>query len=216
MTDEAPKEEQVKDSGLGKGILIAVLLWIVYQMGTWHGASEERSKRGLFPRLFGVPTEKTPYQSPDEIEDERGPIRRFFDVTQLPVEVQEMHRLHDNALGFSRHIDVDLCEIAQKHAKEMSIIGLSHMWFKNRVEGFGPKSAGENVAFGYTVKGVFDGFMRSERHRENILNKAYDTVGYGMHKRGNRYFWVVIFIESQSESLESSEFSVVFQGELND
>ena len=48
----------------------------------------------------------------------------------------------------------------------------------------GLTSAGENVAYGYATgrSVVFDGWMRSEGHRENILNRQFRLLGMGARR----------------------------------
>jgi len=114
------------------------------------------------------------------------------------VDVKKMHVLHTEASGIDRIIDEELCEVAQQHSAEMSIIGLSHIWFKKRIAHVPHRSASENIAFGYKVEDTFAGFMNSRSHREAILSEKYDRVGYGtVRRQDGRRFWTIIFIESK-------------------
>lgn len=43
------------------------------------------------------------------------------------------------------------------------------------------KTAGENLAYGYaTTDEVINGWMNSPVHKENVLNKSYTSVGFGV------------------------------------
>lgn len=42
------------------------------------------------------------------------------------------------------------------------------------------RSAGENIAGNQSVEGAFNAWMNSTGHRENILNKNFDYVGFGI------------------------------------
>ncbi|RAS61914.1 uncharacterized protein YkwD [Lentzea atacamensis] len=55
-----------------------------------------------------------------------------------------------------------------------------------------PKPGGENIAMGYpTPAAVMDGWMKSQGHRENILNCEFATMGVGLDTRGN--YWTQNF-----------------------
>jgi uncharacterized protein YkwD len=64
----------------------------------------------------------------------------------------------------------------------------------NMLKSFGIsyKSAGENIARGYTTpKAVVDGWMNSPGHRANILNSSFTEIGVG-YASGN--YWTQMFI----------------------
>lgn len=58
---------------------------------------------------------------------------------------------------------------------------------------------GENIAAGYpTPQHVFDGWMESPGHRENILNPNYTYIGIGYYYKNNdenkyEHYWVQLF-----------------------
>ena len=59
--------------------------------------------------------------------------------------------------------------------------------------GISYKSAGENIAKGQrTPQAVFNSWMNSSGHRQNILNPNYTRIGVGYVKDGN--YWTQIFI----------------------
>ena len=54
-------------------------------------------------------------------------------------------------------------------------------------------TAGENIAAGYaTPEAVVNGWMNSDGHRANILNKSFTTIGVGYNGSGN--YWVQLFV----------------------
>lgn len=57
---------------------------------------------------------------------------------------------------------------------------------------------GENVAYGYrNSKNVFDAWMRSPGHRENILNPNFQDIGIGIKGQFlNDIYWTQVFGES--------------------
>ena len=59
--------------------------------------------------------------------------------------------------------------------------------------GISYKSAGENIAQGYTTaEAVVNGWMNSSGHRANILNANYTKIGIGYEANGN--YWTQLFI----------------------
>ena len=59
--------------------------------------------------------------------------------------------------------------------------------------GISYKSAGENIAQGYTSpEAVVKGWMNSSGHRANILNASYTHIGIGYEASGN--YWTQMFI----------------------
>ena len=59
--------------------------------------------------------------------------------------------------------------------------------------GISYKSAGENIAQGYTTaEAVVNGWMNSSGHRANILNASYTKIGIGYETDGN--YWTQMFI----------------------
>ncbi len=59
--------------------------------------------------------------------------------------------------------------------------------------GISYKSAGENIAQGYTTaEAVVNGWMNSSGHRANILNANYTQIGIGYEANGN--YWTQLFI----------------------
>ena len=91
-----------------------------------------------------------------------------------------------------------LCKSAQEHADDMytnnyfSHVSQDGRTMSDRIEkytsSYGYK--GENIALGYsTPEEVVKGWMSSEGHRNNILNKNYTDIGVGY----NNGYWVQNF-----------------------
>jgi uncharacterized protein YkwD len=61
--------------------------------------------------------------------------------------------------------------------------------------GFRYKSAGENIAWGYSNPAeVFAAWMRSAGHRDNILSPAFTRIGVGVKADGaGRPFYCQVF-----------------------
>ena len=64
--------------------------------------------------------------------------------------------------------------------------------------GYDLRFIAENLAAGQpTVDEAMDGWMKSEKHRENILSKIYTEAGFGLaigkNKRGYQIIWVQVF-----------------------
>jgi uncharacterized protein YkwD len=64
-------------------------------------------------------------------------------------------------------------------------------------QSYGFSAAAENIGAGYSAaQAMFDGWMSSEGHRENMLNPAYSEVGIGYSFRSNTeygHYWVADF-----------------------
>jgi uncharacterized protein YkwD len=64
--------------------------------------------------------------------------------------------------------------------------------------GYDLRFIAENLAAGQpTVDEAMDGWMKSEKHRDNILSKIYTEVGFGLaigrNRRGYQIIWVQVF-----------------------
>ena len=65
-----------------------------------------------------------------------------------------------------------------------------------RAAGYDYRRAGENVASGdesFSVKEIFQGWMDSEGHRKNILNKGYTEIGLGAASAGSQRYYTQVF-----------------------
>ena len=97
-------------------------------------------------------------------------------------------------------IDDRITTAAQGHSTDMANKGyFNHVSepegtsFSQRMKNAGyPKPGGENIAMGYaTPAAVMDGWMKSQGHRENILNCDFTAMGVGLDTRGN--YWTQNF-----------------------
>ncbi|WP_332874990.1 CAP domain-containing protein [Streptomyces geranii] len=93
-----------------------------------------------------------------------------------------------------------LTKAAQDHSQDMadhqnmSHTGSDGSSMSDRLTRVGYKfrSAGENVAAGYTTpESVMDGWMNSSGHRANILNCGFKEIGIGLAQPGN--YWTQDF-----------------------
>lgn len=69
---------------------------------------------------------------------------------------------------------------------------ISRSWYARLQDnGYPGGQCGENIAYGYpSAQAVFDGWMASDGHRENIENPAYTTTGLGAaHGKNGWIYW---------------------------
>jgi uncharacterized protein YkwD len=97
------------------------------------------------------------------------------------------------------HADSRLAAAAQGHSADMASRGyFAHVapegetpWDRARKAGYDTPSA-ENIAMGYrTAADVVAAWMRSQDHRQNILNCSSHALGVGFDPRG--YYWTQLF-----------------------
>lgn len=93
-----------------------------------------------------------------------------------------------------------LTKAAQDHSQDMadhqnmSHTGSDGSSMSDRLSrvGYAFRSAGENVAAGYTSpESVMDGWMNSAGHKANILNCGFKEIGIGLAQPG--YYWTQDF-----------------------
>jgi uncharacterized protein YkwD len=83
---------------------------------------------------------------------------------------------------------------AHRHSEEMADSGtLFHSCLSCNGRR-GPSAIGENVGVGPNLQDIHDALMDSQSHRDNILSTAYDRVGIGIVRRGDR-LWVTELFE---------------------
>lgn len=97
---------------------------------------------------------------------------------------------HEEALT----IDPELAAAAQAKANDMVAV---NYWAHNSPDGktpwsfiagsgYGYQTAGENLAYGFdNATSTVIGWMNSDEHRANILNNAYQNVGFGVASSPN-------------------------------
>ncbi|HEY6569533.1 MAG TPA: CAP domain-containing protein [Candidatus Limnocylindrales bacterium] len=117
----------------------------------------------------------------------------------------------------SLKLDADLRTIARWRSKDMidrdyfshTIKGTGHnvFWYMQYEYGYCFKVAGENIGTvkwrGASVEDatnwVFDAFMKSDGHRDNIMGKSWDVVAVGAYKGpDDKFMWTVLFADSCS------------------
>ena len=85
--------------------------------------------------------------------------------------------------------DANLTKVARKHAADMVT---QHYFNHTNLQGQSPfdrleasgiryRSAGENIAYNYSVEKLEEAWMNSPGHRANILNASYTHVGLGLY-----------------------------------
>ena len=95
--------------------------------------------------------------------------------------------------------------VADERAKELIVL-FSHTRLDGTqwdailpLYGIRAGSGGENIAMGTSrsVAGpqkIMDGWMNSEGHRANILNRSFSHIGIGIALRGENVYWVQVFL----------------------
>jgi len=69
--------------------------------------------------------------------------------------------------------------------------------------------AGENVAAGYPdAKSVMEGWMESSGHKANILSHAFRSIGIGVFKIGDVYYWSQLFNGNAKKSNPSQKTAI--------
>ena len=53
------------------------------------------------------------------------------------------------------------------------------------------RQAGENVGAGGSMRALYDAFMQSKPHRENILERGFRRVGIGVYAHDG-FLWVTL------------------------
>jgi uncharacterized protein YkwD len=99
-------------------------------------------------------------------------------------------------------LDAGLSRAARAHAEAMVAAGqLSHQFLGEpslpqrlaTTSDLLLERSGENVAFDYDAAGAHQHLMLSPHHRENLLNPAYNVVGLGVVRSGDRLYIVQDF-----------------------
>lgn len=149
--------------------------------GGWQYVTKKRHWRTVRVRK-GKHRIVTAQYRPVPIPWDVPPIGEFTTMLTLVNDIRRGHGL--KPVGYN----IDLALAAQRFADDMaahgyfSHIGFDGSTFKDRIKAtpFRGKPAGENIASGFTTAlATFDGWMRSEHHRLNILNSEFNLVGFG-------------------------------------
>ena len=122
------------------------------------------------------------------------------DVEQRLLELANQSRAQAAAPPLT--LDAGLSRAARAHAEAMVAAGqLSHQFLGEpslpqrlaTTSNLLLERSGENVAFDYDAAGAHQHLMLSPHHRENLLNPAYNVVGLGVVRSGDRLYIVQDF-----------------------
>jgi len=117
---------------------------------------------------------------------------------------QEMINRHNTTRGdqgvAGLTANSQLNQIAQQQANYMADIGQyqhedaggGHVSDRATAAGYTWTSIGENVGTDMEAQALFDGWMNSEGHRNNILNAGFNEIGVGQATRGLYQYWCVV------------------------
>ena len=87
-------------------------------------------------------------------------------------------------------VSSDLVAVARAHSAEMAAAGSLYHNPNVASEVTGWSSVGENVGVSPSIASVFDAFMASPSHRDNILRSVYTQTGVGVVVDGSGRVWV--------------------------
>jgi uncharacterized protein YkwD len=122
------------------------------------------------------------------------------DVEQRLLELANQSRAQAAASPLT--LDAGLSRAARAHAEAMVAAGqLSHQFLGEpslpqrlaTTSNLLLERSGENVALDYNAAGAHQHLMLSPHHRENLLNPAYNVVGLGVVRSGDRLYIVQDF-----------------------
>ena len=122
------------------------------------------------------------------------------DVEQRLLELANQSRAQAAAPPLT--LDAGLSRAARAHAEAMVAAGqLSHQFLGEpslpqrlaTTSNLLLERSGENVALDYNAAGAHQHLMVSPHHRENLLNPAYNVVGLGVVRSGDRLYIVQDF-----------------------
>ena len=123
-------------------------------------------------------------------------------VTAYEKEVVRLVNIERSRAGLGPlQYDWELSRVARYKSRDMSELGyFSHTsptygspFEMMRSFGISYRSAGENIARGYTTpEAVVKGWMSSQGHRANILNSSFTHIGVGYVKEG--HLWTQMFV----------------------
>jgi uncharacterized protein YkwD len=99
-------------------------------------------------------------------------------------------------------INATLCKVARAHSENMAKQGkMSHeLDGKNPSKrltesGYAWQKVGENIARGEDIpaEALMKGWMESQRHRDNILNKEFTEIGVGLVHKDKEIYYTQVF-----------------------
>lgn len=137
--------------------------------------------------------------------DENSEIYDENNVSYCPLETEILTLVnqHRASLGLSNLSNLNIVSsVADGHTNYMIESGkISHDNFDQRTQALmnkaNAKSVAENVAFGYsTAKGVLEGWLNSESHRQVIENPNFTHFGISTNtNESGRNYFTQIFIK---------------------
>jgi hypothetical protein len=122
-------------------------------------------------------------------------------------EIDLLHRVNDARVQVGApplSTTSELIVAARQHAREMLLHEkISHQFpgeadLKQRLAEWNMHfdQAGENVAVDFSAEDAQDSLMGSPGHRANLLNPAFNAVGIGIAREGNRLYVVQDFVHA--------------------
>ena len=89
-----------------------------------------------------------------------------------------------------------LREMADDHSRQMANAGrIFHtVSLGSKLRFVTWSVAGENVGAGGSMRALFDAFMKSHAHRDNILKRGFRRVGIGVHAQDGFVWVTLIFV----------------------
>ena len=118
--------------------------------------------------------------------------------------LKQVNKERSKAGAGSLTMDKELLDAAMMRAAECTV-DFSHTR-PNGTDCFtaSDKMYGENIALGYgTPEAVMKGWMNSEGHKKNILNKEYKSIGIGCFVKNGSKYWVQCFGFAKAESVSN-------------
>ncbi|HEY6566285.1 MAG TPA: CAP domain-containing protein [Actinomycetota bacterium] len=97
------------------------------------------------------------------------------------------HGVHPLKLNWN--LSTDAYRHTQRMVRRNSLYHTSDLY--SLVRRYRPRTWGENVGMGGTLKRMEHMFMASPPHRANILNPAFKKIGVGV-QRARGYLWVTL------------------------
>lgn len=102
----------------------------------------------------------------------------------------------------------DLADVAEDHTRDMAADGAVYHVPNIERRAPGWSMLGDNVGAGPSAGRVFDGFMDSESHRENLLRESFTHVGVGVVQNEDfTYVTVILGGRSEERRIERVEAS---------
>ncbi len=160
----------------------------------------------------------------------------FNDGYQVPTERSETAKIENELydlinrerakLGISLlQISKSLITIARHHSQDMAARSeLTHdsqdrKSFSQRLQDAGLffKETGENIAYSesFLPETIHHSFMRSDGHRENILDPRFDTIGIGVFFKEDKGYYITQDFIASLEAKAEEEFREMLEKQIN-